>query len=392
MSQSSVRARSRGYGSCIDGHAPGLTGETAESWFLTRGLPAVLTVRGRSRHLVSRVAPALAGYATVSVALLIVSLLMGSAEVYIDGTPTAAERVVLGVLALVVPLAILAGWLVTRLHDRRRQRVVSAVSVAVAAATDVIQGGVPHLLTSVVVVVLVVILTISGVGAVLGWAVQLTMSQMAAMGGLFVRALPVMLLTVVVFFNTYVWQMASSISSARLSLALAFLFAVTCAFLVSTSRSRVRTMIASISEPHDAAHSLAGTPFAGLPDPTTDVPLRRGERFNVVTVLAAAQIAHLMMVAISTAAIYFVLGLIVLSPELLAKWTGGGPSDGALLGMTIPVPQALIHMTLVLISLTFMYVSARSVGDDEYKRDFLNPLIEDLHTTLLARNRYRAND
>lgn len=38
---------------------------------------------------------------------------------------------------------------------------------------------------------------------------------------------------------------------------------------------------------------------------------------------------------------------------------------------------------------TFMYVSARSAGDDEYKRDFLTPLIEDLHTTLIARNRYR---
>jgi hypothetical protein len=45
-------------------------------------------------------------------------------------------------------------------------------------------------------------------------------------------------------------------------------------------------------------------------------------------------------------------------------------------------------MTLILCALTFMYVSARSVGDDEYKRDFLTPLIEDLHTTLIARNRY----
>jgi hypothetical protein len=37
-----------------------------------------------------------------------------------------------------------------------------------------------------------------------------------------------------------------------------------------------------------------------------------------------------------------------------------------------------------------MYVSARSVVDDDYKRDFLNPLIKDLHTTLIARNRYRG--
>jgi hypothetical protein len=133
----------------------------------------------------------------------------------------------------------------------------------------------------------------------------------------------------------------------------------------------------------------APRPSRRCPNPPVNDPLSPGERFNVVVVLAAAQIAHLLMVAICTAAIYFALGLIVLSPAILAKWTGDGPGDGTILGMTIPVPQSLIHMTLILCALTFMYVSARSVGDDEYKRDFLTPLIEDLHNTLVARNRYR---
>jgi len=37
-----------------------------------------------------------------------------------------------------------------------------------------------------------------------------------------------------------------------------------------------------------------------------------------------------------------------------------------------------------------MYVSARAAGDAEYRSTFLDPLIEDLHTTLIARNRYRG--
>jgi hypothetical protein len=41
-------------------------------------------------------------------------------------------------------------------------------------------------------------------------------------------------------------------------------------------------------------------------------------------------------------------------------------------------------MTLILATLTFMYVSARSVGDNDYKRDVLAPLVEDLHVTLPA--------
>lgn len=80
----------------------------------------------------------------------------------------------------------------------------------------------------------------------------------------------------------------------------------------------------------------------------------------------------------------------MLSPTLLAKWTGDDASDGTVFGMTIPVPQSLMNMALILWALTFTYVSARPVGDDDYQRDFLDPLIEDLHVTLIARNRYRG--
>ncbi|COZ04451.1 integral membrane protein [Mycobacterium tuberculosis] len=38
-----------------------------------------------------------------------------------------------------------------------------------------------------------------------------------------------------------------------------------------------------------------------------------------------------------------------------------------------------------------MYISARAVDDAEYRAMFLDPLIDDLHTALLARNRYRNN-
>jgi hypothetical protein len=370
--------------------------DAADKWFLDKGLPAALLPRSRARHLWLRSAPALAAYATVVVALLVVYFLTGSSEIYIDGAPTAAERIVLGVLALAAPLAVAVGRAVSPLPSRHTQSAVAVAAVAVAAVAvatfaGVAQGGFPHLLSSMVTVVVVVVSTATGVGAVLGWAVRLTMTQVAAMGALFVRALPVVLLTVVVFFNTYVWILAATIGRGRLWIALAFLLAVTAVFLVSASHSWAKPMLESVSSPHEAVHDLTDTPFAAMPDAAANEPLTKGERFNIVVVLAAAQIAHLLVVAVCTAAIFFVLGLILLSPAVLAKWTGDGASDGTVLGMTIPVPQSLIHVTLILCALTFMYVSARSVGDAEYKRNFLSPLIEDLHTTLIARNRYRAD-
>ena len=72
------------------------------------------------------------------------------------------------------------------------------------------------------------------------------------------------------------------------------------------------------------------------------------------------------------------LGLILLSPELLAQWTRNGPGDGEILGMTLPVPQSLIQISMFLAAMTFMYISARAVGDADYRSRFLDPLIDDL--------------
>ena len=51
---------------------------------------------------------------------------------------------------------------------------------------------------------------------------------------------------------------------------------------------------------------------------------------------------------------------------------------------------AFIQVTLFLGALTLMYLSARGVGDREYRSVFLDPLIGDLRLTLVAGNRYRA--
>ena len=58
--------------------------------------------------------------------------------------------------------------------------------------------------------------------------------------------------------------------------------------------------------------------------------------------------------------------------------------------MTLPVPQALIQISMFLSAMTFMYVSARAVGDGDYRSRFIDPLIDDLRLTLVARSRYRA--
>jgi hypothetical protein len=368
----------------------------AENWFLDRGLPAVLTRRARWRRLWARSAPVLAGYGALTVIIALLHSVSGDAVIYIDDNPDPAEWVIIALLLLTIPVTLAIAIAVSRIGPPSGRRTAASVSVAAAVICGVIENGTlaergQNVVTVGLVVAGVVALAGLGIGSVLGWAVRLTGSHLASTGVLFARALPVVLLTVLVFFNGYVWSMATKISRERMWLVIGFLVLVACTFLLTGIVERVRPMLAVRSVRAEDDGRLIDTPFAAMPDPVIGEPLTRAERINVVFVVVASQIAQIAMVAVVTSGIFFTLGLLALSPDLLIDWTRGGSAHGTAFGMTLPVPQALIHVTMFLGALTFMFVSARAVGNGEYRSEILDPLIDDLRFTLVARNRYRAH-
>jgi hypothetical protein len=363
----------------------------AESWFLQRGLPAVLTTRGRWRRLWSRSAPVLAAYATFQSCGIPIFLLVGAHNIQIEGLPTTTEWVVIGIAVAALPLSVLVGWLVKRVPRSRVRATAGMAAAVVILVAGCVNSGPTSLPQSAVIVAVVLILTALGIGSVLGWAVRITLTHLASVGALAARALPVVLLTALVFFNTYVWIMAATINGKRLLLAMVFLVSIAAAFVVSATVERVRPMLRSSEVLPADSESLADTPFAAMPDPDGSGTLRptRIERLNVVFVLATSQLVQISVVAALTGTIYLILGLIVLTPELLKEWTHVSKSEAIVLGWTLPVPDSLIHMSLFLGALTFMYVSARAVGDGDYRSTFLDPRINELRIAIIARNRYR---
>lgn len=366
----------------------------AEQWFLANGLPAVLRPGVLLSGVWPRSAPALAAYAVVMANSILLVTLTGKRSIDIAGTPTLVEWFVLATVLLVLPAAALAGWLAARSSSWRTRGVVATVAAVVIVLGGILGGPSPRRLFNLTlelsVVALILLCTATGIGSVLGWVLRETLANLASVGYLLVRALPVVLLTVLVFFNTYVWLMAATISRQRLWVALFFLFGVAAVFLISGTMDKVRPILLPGAKKDDDAQRLVGTPFAQMPDRPRRVALSRAERLNVVFVVALSQIVQVLTVAIVTSAIFFILGLILLSPELLAAWTRSGSTDGQILGMTLPIPQALIQTSMFLAALTFMYLSARAVTDADQRRRFLDPLIDDLRLTLVARDRYRT--
>jgi hypothetical protein len=366
----------------------------AERWFLSRGLPGVLRPGALWRRVWSRSAPALAGLAVMMASSVLIVAVSGKHTIDIHGRPTRTQWFLLAVLVLVVPATALTGWLVARLDTVLRRDVAATASAAVIALGAVLGGTTSYVSVNVTVaaVAVAVILagTVTGVGSIVGWAARTTIANFTLAAGMFVRALPVVLLTVLVFFNSYVWLMAAVVSRARLWLALVFLILIAAVFLISSTLDRVRPLLADPDAAGDDPALLAGTPFADMPEAPATSTLSRGERVNVVFVVAASQVGQVLTVAALTSVIYLVLGLILLSPELLAAWTRDGSSSGRFLGMTLPVPEALIQTSMFLGALTFMYLSAKAVVDGEYRARFLDPLVDDLRLTLMARHRYRS--
>ena len=369
--------------------------EAAERWFLARGLPAVLRPGALVRRVWSRSAPALAAMAVFALNSIIVVKISGMHTIDIDGRPNLAEGFVLAMLVLVIPSAAVTGWFVAKVDSIPRRVMIANLSLVVAALGAVFGGPSARIPVNLMfwgaTVGIILVLTATGVGSIIGWAAELTLTNLAYAAGMFVRALPVVLLTFLVFFNTCVWLMTSLISRGRLWLGMCFLFLIAAAFLVSSTLTEVRPLLAAPSAVAGDEDRLVGTPFEGVSDKSDSRGLSLGERLNTVFVVAATQVVHVLTVAAMTGMVFFILGLLLVSPPVLDAWTrGNGRPDGHLLGMTLPIPDSLIQTTMLLSAITFMYLAAKAVTDTQYRAQFLDPILDDLRLTIVALGRYRS--
>jgi hypothetical protein len=346
-----------------------------ERWFLRRGMPAALPARARRRGVLPRSAPALAGWATLMVCSTLVTIGSGGQEINIEDDPTAVQWVTLAVFFLIPPAMVAAAWAVSRVASLPARTVIAMVAIVVGVLADWYDDGpfdaARDLLTDAALVALILAATGIGIGSILAWSVRIMLSHLRSVGRLMSRVLPVVLLTVLVFFNATVWSVAASLDTVRLWLLVGFMGLIAGAFLVTG-------LLDSITATVDAE--------ADAPD------LSHGERTNILLLLVVSQFVQVSMLAVITGTVFFVLGLIVLNPTVLSKLTGGAPAQSEWFDITLPVSAAHVHITIFLTALTFMYISARAVGDGEYRSAFLDPLLEDVRLVVAARNRYRDPD
>jgi hypothetical protein len=367
-------------------------------WFLSRGLPLVLTRRVRSRNLIERSAPMVSGVGALTAVTMLLAEVTGDAPDY-------GYALRLGIIAAVLVAAPFALYVLhrsgTTLGEAGRRSaalLVMAIFVVVMPITASGWSGAAaaEAPAFVLITIIAIWLTYLGFGSIASWAFRFAWVQFGALGTLMSRALPLLMLTLLVYFSGELWQLAARMPRRRLWEVIGFLSLVALVFVVSTIRDEVRALREDRAEETDPKELLVGTPLAGrLDHDPVRTPLSRAEQFNVVAVMVVSQAIQVVFFTTGLFAFFLALGIIAIPYDVAVLWSaeatcpvGQPPCAGTWFGIHIPIPQTIVQTSLLVAVVSGLYFTVSTSTDPSYRQRFFEPLIADVAVSLAGRDVY----
>ncbi len=379
----------------VSDSSPTRNDEQVHEWFLHRGLPLVLTRRVRSRGLIERSAPMISSVGALT------ALTMVLAEVTGDG-PNYGYALRLGIITAVL---LAAPFLLVALHRRstvlgevaRRWGAWGVMAIFVVVMPVTVSGwsgaAAAEAPLFVLISLLAIWLTYLGFGSIAAWAFRFAWVQLGALGTLMSRALPLLMLTVVVYFTGELWQLSARMTRQRLWETVGFLALVALVFMVTTIRDEVQALRDDRAEQTDAGRLLVDTPFTE--SASTRPPLSRAEQINVVAVMVVSQAIQVVLFTAGLFAFFLALGIIAIPYDVTVLWAGEQscqvgqpPCAGTWFGVHIPIPQTVVHTSLFVAVLSGLYFTVSTSVDPLYRQRFFDPLIADVAVSLAGRDAY----
>ncbi len=282
-------------------------------------------------------------------------------------------------LALIGALAFVAGG-VAIVNRRRGRRPLSvpervgpielAAFVLVPALLPLVFGG---QVTSTLVtaggnlLLLILIYAIVGIGllSIVRWAGRRLVSQLAASLTLLTRAVPVLLIFMIVLFvNTEMWQVFSDVSDPALIGVMALFLVVGSSFVASRLPREVRELELEVG---------------------ADPPLTPRQRFNVGLVMFVSQGLQVLVVAVLVGAFFVAFGALAITPGVVESWIGERPH--AIAGHPA-LSEELVKVSSALAAFSGVYYAIAVLSDATYREEFLEELQTSLRDTFGDRARY----
>ena len=369
--------------------------DPTESWFVARGLPHFIFRYSASRDVWTRAAPLLT--------------LVALAEV-IGNAPSADFEIWVSVLVSIAAfLAVIAVWAVSnRLRQRplfARPEDVGPVEVAlfvilpalVPIATDgqwrsgLVTGAIN------LAILLVIYLTTSyGIVPMTRWAVTNGARQILSVSAVLMRALPLLLLVViVVFYTVEPFQIAHEVPTELIGVAIGFFLFLATGF----AAIRVPRQVGELSDGESWAAiraRAAKTPAAplcrGLPARAAPPPkMSKKEWLNVGLVVMASEAILVLLVGTAMFLFLVVLGVLTVPTELAEVWITKKPDvlvEFGLFGADLSLTTELLEAAGFLAGFTALQFTVSLLSDDTYQEEFLTDLRESLRESLAVRAVY----
>lgn len=211
-----------------------------------------------------------------------------------------------------------------------------------------------------------------GLLSILYWVGGRLADQLRSSFMLLARAVPLLLIIVLLaFVNTEMWQVFSSVSREGLS-AIGLLFLLLgVSFLLARLPREVR--------------QLEGDVGSDAP------PLSTRQRRNVGLVLFVSQAVQVLAVSLLIALFFIVFGAIAITEPVRLEWIG---TEGNVLvsftafGESVQVTSELLRVAAGLASFSGLYFAIAMLTDATYREEFLDELTDDLRSVFRERAEY----
>ncbi|MDT7783985.1 MAG: hypothetical protein QOF58_2404, partial [Pseudonocardiales bacterium] len=152
--------------------------------------------------------------------------------------------------------------------------------------------------------------------------------------------------------------------------------------------ARLRDEIGRVEQdlrPEILIGACRGTPLSGVEITESLQPKRLNGRQlrNLLVMLAIRQLVQAAVVGFALFVFFVLLGLIVVTPEIAAKWIGEQVAIGWL-----GLPSAMLRNATLFAAFGSMYFSVISMSDAEHRQRFFAPVLEKVERTLEVRAVY----
>jgi hypothetical protein len=235
---------------------------------------------------------------------------------------------------------------------------------------------------------------VSGLVAILGFALRWFLTSLIRSRAALVLVLPLLLVAVVLaFFSTEIWQTIGDLHGLPM-IVLILLFAGMAAAFVSRQSRPDLTALGTFAD-ETAVRECLPESLRRVPvgDPGAPPTLAKSERLNLVLVSALAQVVAAAVIGAAVAVFFIVLGVLTIDVEVAAVWIGHEPDVWfrfTLAGHEYAMTAQLGRVSVFLGTFAGFYFIVSSVSDERMRDSLSTAHDAHLRTVLAVRSAYRV--